>query len=107
MFNPLLHPAPRSYSLKWKKVSRDSSFERSNFFAVLIVLINVVCPNTSLRNIAAGNDIKPVITEAFEYQLDGDGNSLLDEAKLHFQQDGVHPNYVYPVPQWLNKEFSN
>lgn len=53
------------------------------------------------------NTIEPLITEALENQLDEEGNLLLAEEDLRFQQDGAPPHYVLPVRQWLNDNFPN
>ena len=49
--------------------------------------------------------IDPLITQSVETQVDGDGNMMLNEEKLHFQQDGAPPHYAVPVREWLNERF--
>jgi len=49
--------------------------------------------------------IDPLITHELETQIDGDGNLLLQEDLLHFQQDGAPPHYFLLVRQWLNERF--
>lgn len=51
--------------------------------------------------------INPLIIEAIENQIDEDGNPVLNEAEVYFQQDGAPPHYVLPVRQWLDDEFPN
>src|SRR6202042_2167310 len=51
------------------------------------------------------NTINPLITETIENQIEDDGNPILDEAEIYFQQDGAPPHYVLPVRQWLDDEF--
>lgn len=51
------------------------------------------------------NVINPLITESLENQIDQDGNLLLDEENLFFQQDGAPPHYALPVRNWLNETF--
>lgn len=51
--------------------------------------------------------INPLVTEDVENQLERDINSIIDDAGVHFQQDGVAPHNILPVPQWLNYEFSD
>lgn len=50
--------------------------------------------------------IDPLITQSVESQVDEDGNMLLKEEKLHFQQDGAPPHYALPVREWLNARYS-
>lgn len=49
--------------------------------------------------------IDPLITHELETQVDAEGNSILQEDLLTFQQDGAPPHYFLPVRQWLNDRF--
>ncbi|GJQ69215.1 hypothetical protein Trydic_g6364 [Trypoxylus dichotomus] len=53
------------------------------------------------------NANNPLINDALENQLDGDGNILPDEDRLHFQQEGTLAYRVLPVWQWLDNVFPN
>ena len=50
------------------------------------------------------NVIDPLITMSLENQVN-EGNLVLDEQNLHFQQDGAPPHYAVPVRQWLDRRF--
>lgn len=51
------------------------------------------------------NVINPLITQSLENQTNEDGNVMLEEDNLHFQQDGAPPHYALPVRQWLDETF--
>lgn len=49
--------------------------------------------------------VEPLILTELENQRDENGNLVLDENLLHFQQDGAPPHYVLPVRQWLDNHY--
>lgn len=51
---------------------------------------------TTSQNLNGENAINPTTTESVKNQLNRNGNSLLDEARVHFQQDGAPSQYVLP-----------
>lgn len=53
------------------------------------------------------NIIDPLIVDALENQRDEEGNLILSEELLYFQQDGAPPHYRITVRQWLNDRFPN
>lgn len=49
--------------------------------------------------------IDNLITHELETQIDAEGNLVLQEDLLSFQQDGAPPHYFGPVRHWLNERF--
>lgn len=53
------------------------------------------------------NSIDPLIVHELENQTDEDGNRILNENQIRYQQDGAPPHYHRRVREWLDLHYEN